>query len=305
MNAPTVISVNGRRTRVRVEGDRANPPMLLLHGIGRSLEDWAPQYPRLAAGHRVIALDLPGFGFSARSPEPTTLNVLARGVIDTLDSLGEQRPLHVIGNSLGGAIALQLLVLEPQRVASQVLVNSAGFDAAVALPLRLLGLPVIGPLAARRPTRVNALFTERLLYADPKFATRARIEHALAIARQPNAGAAMIEMARALLTMRGIKPGWRSQLIAAAAKHPRPTLIIWGDRDRILPAHHFDSARRVLPHAQAHMFTGVGHAPQIECPDEFASHVLSFVADAVATQPTQRARQTSPAKIPTPSGVQE
>jgi pimeloyl-ACP methyl ester carboxylesterase len=305
MNTPTVISVNGRRTRVRVEGDAANPPMLLLHGIGRSLEDWAPQYPLLAASHRVIALDIPGFGFSTRSPEPTTLNVLAQGVIDTLDSLGEQRPLHVIGNSLGGAIALQLLVLEPQRVASLVLVNSAGFDAAVALPLRLLGLPVLGPLATRRTTRASALFTERMRYADPKLATKARVEHALAIARQPNAGATMLETARTLLTVRGIKAGWRSELLTAAAKHPRPTLIIWGDRDRILPAHHFDSARRLLPHAQAHMFTGVGHAPQIECPDEFASHVLSFVADAVAPQSMQRARRISARKMRTPTGVQE
>jgi pimeloyl-ACP methyl ester carboxylesterase len=285
MSGPTFISVNGRRTRVRVVGDPANPPMLLLHGIGRSLEDWAPQYPRLAASHRVIALDIPGFGFSARSPEPTTLQVLARGVLETLDSLGEQRPLHVVGNSLGGAIALQLLVLDPQRVASLVLVNSAGFDAAVALPLRLLRLPVLGPLATRRTTRVSALLIERMLYADPKLATKARIDHALAIARQPDAGTTMLETARSLLTVRGIKPGWRSELIAAAAKHPRPTLIIWGDRDRILPPHHLGSARRLLPHAQTHMFANIGHAPQIECPDEFASRVGTFVAEVAADAP--------------------
>jgi pimeloyl-ACP methyl ester carboxylesterase len=295
MSGPTIISVNGRRTRVRAVGDPANPPMLLLHGIGRSLEDWAPQYPRLAASHRVIALDIPGFGFSARSPVPTTLQVLARGVLESLDSLGELRPLHVVGNSLGGAIALQLLVLDPQRVASLVLVNSAGFDAAVALPLRLLRLPVLGPLATRRTTRVSALLTERMLYADPKLATKARIDHALAIARQPDPGTTMLETARSLLTVRGIKPGWRSELIAAAAKHSRPTLIIWGDRDRILPPHHFDSARRHLPHAQTHMFAGIGHAPQIECPDEFASRVVIFVAEVVAdaARPARTSRRVS------------
>ena len=297
MNSPAIISVDGRRTRVRVEGDPTNPPVLLLHGVGRSLEDWAPQYPRLATNHRVIALDIPGFGFSARSPEPTTLQVLARGVLETLDSLGERRPTHVVGNSLGGAIALQLLVLDPQRVASLVLVNSAGFGSAVALPLRLLGLPVLGPLATRRTTRVSALLTERMIYADPKLATKARIEHALAIGRQPGAGAVMLETARSLLTAGGIKPGWRSQLIAAAAKHPRPTLIIWGDRDRILPPHHFDSARRLLPHAQTHMFDGIGHAPQIECPNEFASRLRSFVAEVEEPpRPKPRPRRSSRVK---------
>lgn len=277
MSAPTVIDVNGRRTRVRVEGDPANPPILLLHGIGRSLEDWAPQYPRLAGTHRVIALDLPGFGFSARAAEPTTLQAFARAVIDTLDSLGEGRPLHVVGNSLGGAVALQLLTIGPHRVASLVLANSAGFGAEVALPMRLMAIPVLGELTTRRTTRASARIIERMAYADRALANRERIEHALAIAGQPDHPAVLLETARHLGTRHGIKAAWRDELMSAASRSPRPTLLLWGDRDRILPAHHLDSARRLLPHAETHLFTGVGHAPQIECPDEFAARVLAFV----------------------------
>ncbi|MGA6223151.1 alpha/beta fold hydrolase [Streptomyces umbrinus] len=280
MSTPAFISVKGRRTRVRIAGDPADPPVLLLHGIGRSLEDWAPQYPRLAQGHRLIALDLPGFGFSARSPEPTTLEVLARGVIETLDALGEQRPLHVLGNSLGGAVAQQLLVLDPERVAGLVLVNSAGFGSEVALPIRLLAVPVLGRLATRRTTRAGARMAERLSFADPRLATTVRIEHALAIARQPDPSAVLLEAVRELATPRGTKPRWRAELTAAVTKHPRPTLIIWGDRDRVLPARHLDSARRLLPHAETQLFTGIGHMPQIECPDEFATRVLTFLANA-------------------------
>jgi pimeloyl-ACP methyl ester carboxylesterase len=280
MNAPAIISVNGRRTRVRVEGDPASPPILLLHGIGRSLEDWAPQYPRLARTHRVVALDLPGSGFSARSPEPTTLNVLAQGVIDTLDSLGVQRPLHVIGNSLGGAVALQLLVLEPERVSTLVLANSAGFGFEVTMLLRLLAIPLLGELATRATSRAGTKMSERLGFADPTLATKERVEHALAIAGQPDTGPVMLETVRELATRRGVKLGWRAELTAAAAQHPRPTLIVWGDRDRILPPHQLDSARRVLPHAQTSLFTGVGHLPQLERPDEFSARVLKFLADA-------------------------
>ena len=256
--------------------------MLLLHGIGRSLEDWAPQYQRLSAKHRVIALDLPGFGFSHRLPELTTLESLARGVLDTLDALDERRPLHVIGNSLGGAVALQLLVLDPARVASLVLANSAGFGAEVAPLVRLLTVPVLGKLATRRTTRAAATLTERMLYADRAVATKARVDHALAIAEQPDAGAAMFEIATELATPRGIKSRWRSELITAATKYPRPTLVVWGNRDRVLPARHLDSARRLLPHAQTELFAGIGHIPQIECPDEFAARVLAFVADTEA-----------------------
>ena len=285
MSTPAMITVVGRQTRVRVEGYPDNPPVVLLHGVGRSLEDWAPQYSRLAKTHRVIALDLPGSGFSARSPEPTTLEVLARGVLETLDTLGEQRPVHVVGNSLGGAVAMQLLGLQRERVASLVLVNSAGFGSEVALPLRLLAVPILGDLAGRRTTRGSARLTERLSVADPSLVTMARIEHALAIARQPDTSTVTLETIRALAGFRGIKPGWRAELIATAATNPRPTMIIWGDRDRILPAHHLDAARRALPHAETHLFRGVGHMPQIERPDEFADRVQAFLAD------TEPARQ--------------
>ena len=254
--------------------------MLLLHGIGCSLEDWALQYPRLAGAHRLIALDLPGFGFSARAPEPTTLEVLARGVLDTLDILGERRPLHVIGNSLGGAVALQLLRLDADRVATLVLSNGAGFGAEVAIPLRLMAIPTLGELMTRRTTRSGALLTERLLYADRTLASKERIEHALAIAGQPDPGVVTLEIARHLGTRRGIKAGWRAELTTAATLYARPTLILWGDRDRILPAHHLDAARRLIPHAQTRLFSGVGHMPQIECRDEFAASVLTFLAEA-------------------------
>ena len=283
MSTPTFVAVDGRRTRVRVDGNPDNPPVLLLHGVGRSLEDWAPQWNRLAGSYRVITLDIPGFGFSSRPTESMTLASLARGVVDTLDALGEQRPLHVIGNSLGGAVALQLLVLQPCQVASLVLVNSAGFGREVTMLLRMLALPVIGRLATRRTTRASARMLERSIFADRSLASRQRIEHAVAIGRQPDSGVVMREIAGELATGRGVKDGWRAELSSAAEQHPRPTLIIWGDRDRVLPAHHLETAQRLMPHAKTHLFNGIGHMPQIECPDEFADLVLAFFADVVHT----------------------
>ncbi|KAA1397808.1 alpha/beta fold hydrolase [Aeromicrobium ginsengisoli] len=290
-SSTAIIHVEGRRTRVRVDGDRANPPVLLLHGIGRSLEDWAPQFSRLSGSHRLISMDLPGSGFSQRSESPTSLPVLARGVLATLDELGEQRALHVIGNSLGGAVAQQLLTLASDRVASLVLVNSAGFGKEVALPLRLMSTPLLGRFLTSHTTPTTARVAERLGYADPSLATPLRVDHAMAIARQPGTGKVVWETAQALATLRGVRPEWRKSLIERVAAEGKPTLVVWGDRDRVLPARHLVEARRLFPHAATHLFAGTGHMPQIERPDEFASQVLEFLATVDrASQPRKSRR---------------
>ena len=99
---------------------------------------------------------------------------------------------------------------------------------------------------------------------------------------QRNFGRLMREVATELGTTRGVKPGRGRQLAAFAALHPRPTLVMWGDQDKVLPAHHIEEARRVFPHAETHLLPGIGHMPQIECPDDFARLVLPFLASADA-----------------------
>ncbi|BBY56987.1 alpha/beta fold hydrolase [Mycolicibacterium sarraceniae] len=282
MSRVSFVDVDGRRTRVRVDGDSGNPPLLLVHGIGRSMEDWAPQYERLGQSYRTICLDVPGFGYSERTRQAITLPALAGGVADTLDTLGETRPVHVVGNSLGGAIAQQLLADQPERIASLALINSAGFGSDVTLLLRMLTMPVLGALSTRRPTRMSAVLFERSIHANKAVATKERIDHALAVGSQPGTGAALRETALDLGTPRGVKPQWRRDLAAAVARSPRPTFIMWGSEDRILPAHHIDEAMRVYPHAEVHLLNGVGHMPQIECPRRFADLLLPFLARASA-----------------------
>lgn len=272
-----LLTVDDRAVRVQTAGDRANTPVLLLHGISRSLEDWSEQVERLSRRFHVIAPDQPGFGFSARRDGPADLVALADGVAGTLRELGETRPCHVIGNSLGGAVAMQLLASHPDRVASLTLVNSAGFGAEVTPLLRMLSLPGLGRYAATHSTPAGTRLMERRIFADPALATPERVAHAMRIAEQPGTGAFLYEIANHLGTARGVRPQWRDELLAAVAAHPRPTLLIWGDRDRILPAVQLGAARRQFPGAQVHLFAGAGHMPQIERPDEFADLVTAFV----------------------------
>ncbi|MER5362298.1 alpha/beta fold hydrolase [Streptomyces sp. NPDC002785] len=121
--AAAFIDVAGRAVRYTAAG--SGPAVLLLHGLDRSLGNWAPLQAVLP-DHRLIAIDVPGFGRSQPLPD-CRLASLAGHVERVLDRLGLTSAVHVVGNSLGGAIAMQLAAHAPARVSSLALLNSAGF----------------------------------------------------------------------------------------------------------------------------------------------------------------------------------
>jgi 2-hydroxymuconate-semialdehyde hydrolase len=272
------VEVSGARIRYHETGPSGGPPVVLLHGIGRSLEDWELQHPRLPETHRVISLDLPGFGLSQRLPAVTSLPSLAGGVRDTLAALGVTAPVHLMGNSLGGAVAMQMTADEPGRVRTLTLVSSAGFGRTVTAALRILAVPGLGrPLLRRLADPRIAGRAERSIFFDRALVTPQRIETAVKLARQPDFGAVYLETARALGGLRGVAPAWRRDLLPRVAALGKPTLLVWGARDLILPSLHLEAARLAFPSAQAHLFPDTGHMPQIERPDEFAALVTPLL----------------------------
>jgi pimeloyl-ACP methyl ester carboxylesterase len=272
------VDVRGSRIRFHETGDPAAPPVVLLHGIGRSLEDWSLQHERFDDSFRVISVDMPGFGLSQRLPAPTTLPVLADGVWATLDALGERRPVHLMGNSLGGAVSMTMLAAAPDRVATLTLVNSAGFGKEVTWALRILAVPGLGRQMLRHIDKRTAPRVERTLFRDRALVTPERVAKAIEIARQPDFAPVYLETAKALGGFRGVAPAWRSALLASMAGVVKPTMIVWGERDMILPSHHLAAARAAFPHAKSHMFPDTGHMPQIERPDEFAGLIRPMLA---------------------------
>jgi 2-hydroxymuconate-semialdehyde hydrolase len=272
------LTVRGARIRVRESGDPSAPPVLLLHGIGRSLEDWDPQHDRLAGDYRLISVDLPGFGLSEPMPGRVTLAALADGVAATVDALGEDRPVHVMGNSLGGAVAMRMLATAPTRIATLTLVNSAGFGKEVALALRILAVPGLGKPLLRRIDARSAYRIERSLFHDRAHVTPERVDLALKVAARPHNARVFLETARELGTLRGIRAPWRETLLGQVAAQRKPMLIIWGDRDLILPAAHLAAARAAFPEARSHLFADTGHMPQIERADEFADLARLFLS---------------------------
>lgn len=271
------VTVGGVRVRYRQAG--GGPfQVVLLHGIGRSLEDWDENIAALSAHHRVTALDLIGFGQSDKPDVPYSLPGLARFLKHFLDALGIGEAA-LVGSSLGGAVALQFAAMYPARVRRLVLVGSAGFGAEVALGLRLCSLPGVGEVLLR-PSRAGTERTLRALFHDPKFVTWERVERAYGLGQLPGAGRAFLSVTRALGTWRGVRREWREAIAERLRGSQIPALIVWGRHDKIVPAAHLDAARALLPQARMRVFEHCGHFPQIECAAGFNELLLDFLAPA-------------------------
>ena len=279
-----MLHIDGGRIRYRVTGEGS--PMLLLHGIGQSLEDWSEQHDRLSADHTLYSLDLPGFGYSDRLPGTASMARLAGVLPKFLDLVGVTEPLPVIGNSLGGAIAMTFAVAHPGRVSSLVLVDSAGFGTEVTMVLRLLAIKPVG-VVLMRPSRKNSARSVDGIFYNKEFVTADRIDRNLALSHRPPHAVTVLDLANELGTFRGVREQWRAELLIKVRRLTIPMLIVWGDHDQVLPFTHFDAAARALPAAQTYVFRAAGHMPQIEQAKEFATVVGDFLNQSSLTAVNQ------------------
>ena len=270
------VSLHGRDVAYVSGGD--GPPLLLIHGIGGDWRTWEPVLDGLAQRHRVVAVDLPGHGGSAKGAGDYSLGALASTLRDLGGALAIDRAT-VVGHSLGGGVAMQFSYQFPERCERLVLVSSGGLGPDVGLPLRLATLPgsalalsVAAP-AARSLINVGAIAGRALrLHPAPDAEFYARTFAALA---DPDTRAAFLG------TLRGVV-GTRGQLVDARdrlylAQH-MPTLIIWGERDSMLPVAHGHAAHEAMPGSALEIFQDAGHLPQLGDPRRFVAVVERFVA---------------------------
>ncbi|MFC7549909.1 alpha/beta fold hydrolase [Plantactinospora sp. GCM10030261] len=254
-------------------------PLVLLHGIGHHWRAWLPVLDRLAAVHDVVAIDLPGFGGSPVPANglPRDMPSVVAGVAEVCAALGLDRP-HVAGNSLGGAIALELAAAG--LAASATAISPAGFCTPRELrwAVRVLSLHRV---AARLPAPVlrRALGTAALrglsygmLLARPD---RIPIDAALADARALAGARAFRAVARA-----GRGYAFRGVPVDVP---PVPVTVAWGSRDRILPYRQAARARERLPAARHVELTGCGHVPMHDDPDLVASVILATTGSSGGT----------------------
>jgi pimeloyl-ACP methyl ester carboxylesterase len=264
------LSVAGLRLHVRDTGPRDAPAVILLHGFGSSLQTWDGWAAILQTRFRVIRFDLPGFGLTGADPTGDYSDARAVQVLGALmDRLGLARA-SLAGNSLGGKIAWQFAADHPDRVVRLILVSpdgyaSPGFEYGKrpSVPAVMRLLPYTLPRAMVRMTLAPA-------FADPAAMTPALVTRYQDMMLAPGVRQAMLDrMGQVLL----VPPDPALRRITA------PTLLLWGERDAMIPFSNSADYLRALPHARLIALPALGHVPQEEAPAESAAAVAAFLSE--------------------------
>lgn len=273
------VSVDGQAVNTIELGEDVGQPLVFVHGLSGSWPNWLEQLPVFAHEHRVLALDLPGFG---RSPMPAGAISIA-GYARLLDGLLAQRGIDaatVVGNSMGGFIGAELAISFPRRAERLVLVSAAGVSThgtparrRAETALRRLDVVLAGTTAwvaahsdsiTRRPRMREALM--RLVVSHP-----GKLPAALAAEQVRGAG----------------KPGFFDALQAILDYDVRerlpliacPTLIVWGERDQTIPLAHGLAAHEAIPRSRLQTLPAAAHFPHLEDPEGVAELLRSFLRE--------------------------
>jgi len=296
---PRAISVDGHRLVYRTAG--AGPLLLLVHGMAGSALTWRHVMPSLAERFAVLAPDLLGQGESDKPRGEYSLGVHANMLRDLMDVLGHERAT-LVGQSLGGGVALQFAHQFPERCARMVLVDSGGFGQEVTFYLRMLTLP--GFEAA-----FPLLCTPRLREAGNRIASwLGRIGVRSTPARQEvwrSYGSLADAASRHAFfrSLRGVIDFGGQALSARGMLHQMaqlPTLIVWGAQDPFIPVSQAIAAHEAIPGSRLEIFEGVGHYPHCEAPERFVELLVDFMA---STEPARLPPRSSRPEISTPPGV--
>ncbi len=254
------------------------PPIVFVHGLGGSHLNWCLIGPQLAAGRRVVALDLHGFGLTPGTRSTATVQHNTR-LLDRFVREVTGTPVILVGNSMGGLISLLQTAAAPDTVAGLVLLDPAlplprqAPDWQVASQFLLYALPGLGELYLRiaQSRQTPQLAVQRVIelcFADPARADPTMVTAAIALAveRQADPGRdeSLLAAARSLLRVVGRSRRYWEKMAAVRV----PVLLIGGDADRLVPVAAVRQAGARNPGWESVVLAGVGHTPQLEVPGE-------------------------------------
>ena len=283
------ISAGDVQLHVQEAGRQYGPAVVLLHGTGAWSEIWSGTIDALsAAGYRVIAVDLPPFGYSKRPINADYSDAAqARRLLAAFDALHLSDSITLVGHSFSARAAMEATFMSPQRISSLVLVDAAldldppAQSAPAPLPLRLvLGTPVLRD-ALVSATLTNPLMTKRLLLkliSDSSAATPERVamlQRPFVVTGTTPAYGAWLEP---FLTRRERSRSTESARYRALAL---PTLVIWGARDAVTPLPQGTHLAGLIPGARLTVLPTAGHIPAIESPAPFNDALVAFVRETV------------------------
>jgi pimeloyl-ACP methyl ester carboxylesterase len=270
------VTIDGRRVNVIELG--SGPPVVFIHGLSGSWQNWLEQLPVFARDHRVIAFDLPGFGASQMPREKITIRGYGHFVDALLDELGVSSAA-VVGNSMGGFIGIELAIRFPERIERLVLVSAAGLSIEYLRNERALA--VLGAIENRL-----AAYSGWLASRSDALARRPGARRMIfgIVAKRPDRlpGPLVAEQVRG-----SGKPGFLPALDALTDYPIRdrlgeiacPTLIVWGAEDKLVPARDADEFARLIPNSRKVVWPETGHVAMLERPEAFNALVQAFLAE--------------------------
>ncbi|HUJ73582.1 MAG TPA: alpha/beta fold hydrolase [bacterium] len=241
----------------------AGPAVLLVHGFGGAAESWYFNTEPLSARFQVVAVDLPGFGRSSTQVQEPVLDYFVSGLLTVLEHL-RIPTCHVVGNSMGGAVALRMAQLHSQRVEKLVLVDPVGLGADIS------GGFLRDLIAASTAEQVRAVLTQ--VFHDPVWVSDQAVERILRYKARPGAQQVLSQVGAALFDGERSRMDFREHL----SRISHPTLVLWGRQDRVIPPAHAEAAS-AMPRAQVHLIDACGHLPQMEAQEPFHALVSAFL----------------------------
>ena len=271
------VELHGHRLTYRRFG--SGPVLLLVHGITNSSASWRPVLRRLAyAGFTVVAPDLPGHGGSERQRGDHSLGAHASILRDMLQVLGLPR-VTVVGHSLGGGVAMVFSYQFPERVERLALVDSGGLGREVSALIRAATLPgaehVLRLATAPQVLKAVGAMSGALGRVGLRpGADLAEMAGGVASLGDGERRAAFVRTARSIASTRGQRVSAADRLYLAAEV---PVLLVWGDRDPIIPIDHAHAAHAAIPASRLEVFPGAGHFPMVDDPERFAAVVTDWM----------------------------
>jgi len=280
MSELTYLDLHGDRIAYRDAGH--GHALLLIHGMAGSSDTWRAIIPQLSKKYRIIAPDLLGHGMSAKPRGDYSLGAFAVFLRDLLDQLGVDRAT-VIGQSLGGGIAMQFAHQHRDYCERLVLIGSGGLGPDLSPLLRILSAPgaeFVLPVVAPQPVlNLGNKLGSWLTSAGIQAPRAGQMWHAYSSLSDARSRQAFLRTLRSVVDYRGQSVSALNKLHLTAGL---PTVLIWGDHDRIIPVAHAYAAHDALEGSRLEVLEGIGHFPHVEAPAAVADILENFIATTAA-----------------------
>ena len=240
-------------------------PLVLLHGAGGGAVLWGPIIDLLSRHFHVIAPDVVGYGESDKPDAPYDKKFFSTWLCKFCDSLNIEK-INLLGNSQGGAIAMQFTLDNPNRVKKLMLVGSAGLGGWGISPGAMFNMAAANIFPTKRTVQKIVKY---LVHKIDNFPGDDGIAYLLEVIRSSGGKLPFVNGKG-----RAVAPFSSDKLRQITS----PALIIWGEKDRILPVSHGQKGHKKMPGAQFRIIPDAGHTPFIDLPEEFKDIVLSFIS---------------------------